>query len=130
MSASFDEQVTGTPRVADALHSLARLLSSLPEQPITELKSFSKSKPRTVKRRWQDAASLSIPQIRRFLQDENLLKSELIELAHDRFHIPRARLERLPLERVLETIWSAADNEESLRLIAANAEQAGKSRGS
>jgi hypothetical protein len=71
-----------------------------------------------------------VSQVRRLLEDENLLKSDLIELGHARFHIPKSRLERLPIERVLETIWAAADNEESLRLIAVNAERAGKSRGS
>jgi hypothetical protein len=130
ISASFDEEVIGTQRVADGLQSLARLLSKLPDQPITELTGLSKSKPRAAKRRWHEAASLSVSQIRRLLEEENLLKSELIELAHERFHIPRARLERLPLERVLETIWAAADNEESLRVIAANAERAGKNRSS
>jgi hypothetical protein len=130
LSSAFDERITGAPAVAESLLTLARVLSTLPDQPVSELKELNRPKQRTPKRRWDDAASLSLQEVRRLLRDENLLKSDLIELAHMRFKFPRARLEKLPIETVLETIWSAADNEDSLRVIAANAERAGKERGS
>jgi hypothetical protein len=130
LSSTFDQRVTGTKRVADSFLCLARILSGLPDRPISEFSELSRPKQRAPRRRWTEAASLPVQEVRRLLSDENLLKSDLIELAHGRFKMPRARLQKMPIERVLEAIWAAADNEESLRLIAVNAERAGKDRGS
>jgi len=130
LSVIFTDESAGVTRVSDALNDLARILSSLPDQSVAALKDFSRSKRKPPRKRWAEAEKLSAAAVKKLLLDQNLLKSDVIELAHVRFNMPRARLEKMPLERVLETVWSAADNEESLRIIADNADRAGKSRGS
>lgn len=65
-----------------------------------------------------------------FISDGSKTKAELIDLASERFSIPRARLSKLSIPEVREEIRSALLHEESLRLISKEAERAGSNRSS
>jgi hypothetical protein len=73
-------------------------------------------------------ASMSLGEARRLLGDRSASKNELIELATSRFGIAKGRLNRSSIDEVVDIITAAADHEESLDVISARAEAAGRSR--
>jgi len=112
---------TGNPLLATALSRLADRLeqgnipvpSAREEQsplPLGDLEKFD-----------SDA-------ITQFLDDDSKPKAALVELAASRFGIPRSKLYRMKISEVRDTINSALQHENSLKIIGQEAERQGTYR--
>ena len=127
----YRDPKTGNPRLSVALFELAEQLG----QPKRASKQFTKrfSNPqrdpqddKQIDFQWLRA--LDAEAVTRFILDEAKTKSELLELASERFSIPRAKLMRLSTPDVRSEIQSALLHEESIRIISEEAERGGANR--
>jgi hypothetical protein len=120
---------TGNPRLAAALSELAQQLG----QSARALKRSAQPKheqPAIKQEAFQWLRGLDTEAVRRFISDATKSKSQLIELASERFSIPRSRLVRTSIQGVREEILAAIMHEESIRIISQEAERAGNNRSS
>lgn len=126
----FDAGELGNARTADALDVLSDYLQRLGSVPVTELE-IPRPKRRPPERVDPSTfRTMKIEEVRRLLDQDDLPKTNLLELAKFRFGMPPARLKRLSLSEAVEAVRAAASHEESLDIIERNAEESGRSRNS
>jgi hypothetical protein len=120
---------TGNPRLSVALLELADQIS--PPRRHASALAAPKIHQLTL---GQDSTTwlrgLELDSVKRFIADEAKSKNDLIELASERFSIPRSKLMRLPVQGVREEILSALRHEESIQIISQEAERSGNNRNS
>jgi hypothetical protein len=126
----FDAGDLGNARTADALDVLADYLQRLGPIPVTELEIPRPKRRPPEKLDVSTFRTMQIGEVRRLLDQDDLPKSTLLELARLRFGMPAARLRRLPFGEAVEAVRAAAAHEESLDIIERNAEVSGRSRNS
>jgi len=118
----------GNHRVAVALKKAATLIADLGDQPISKISKGDLYGRENHALPVQDFSNLSINDVRAILSDPQATKTRLIEMALVRFGMPKSRLTKLPFEEAVDAIMAAAANEESLEIIAKNADQSGRER--
>ena len=75
-----------------------------------------------------DLANLAPEAVVEIIEDDRVLKSQIVELGASRFAISRSRLARLPRTEAIATIRSALEHDRSLEVIAQRAQRAGERR--
>lgn len=118
----------GNARVATALKRAADMIAALGDQPMTKLPISTLRLSNEELLPVVDFSNISVSEVRRLLDNPGMSKTRLVEMAFVRFGMPKARLLKLPIEDALEAIAAAAANEESLEIIAKNADQSGRER--
>jgi hypothetical protein len=128
LSELYSDPRTGNHRLSVALLELSHQLSQPKQAPKRRPTASIPSLPldRHVQPVW--LRGLDIEGVRRFISDNARSKSQLIELASERFSIPQSRLERQTAQGVREEILSALMHEESIQVISQEAERGGKKR--
>ena len=127
----YEDRVTGNPAMADALSALARAMETHRKEPFYDIVARLASK-----ELWKPTLTLpeNLPDLPlaavKELITQDFTKSHLIEIAHARFGIPKGGLGRKSKKKVIATIQSALDNEESLQIISEQARLSGTKRSS
>jgi hypothetical protein len=125
----FDTGELGNIDTSDALVALADYLQSLGSVAVTDLTPAPRKRKQPRAFDDETVRNSSIGEVRDLLAGE-LPKSLLVRLARIRFGMPESRLQRLPMEQVLEAVRAAAAHEESLDIIERNADASGRARSS
>jgi hypothetical protein len=129
LAALYRDVTWGNPALSQALSDLARDLARESQSSRNTLKADRNKQSHNTGDPLR-FASFNADEIRRFLDDNNNSKFELIDLASARFSIPRSRLMRLRTEEVRERIRAALLNEDSLHIISQEAQRGGAKRSS
>lgn len=119
---------SGNSKVVAALRKAAKLIADLGDEPMSKLPKNSLSTRAKHALPSYEFSSLSVGQVLTILNDPRATKTYLIEMALARFGMPKARLTKLPFDETVDAIKAAAANEESLEIIAKNADQSGRER--
>ncbi|MDX8450378.1 hypothetical protein [Mesorhizobium captivum] len=126
MVSIYKDRRTGNPALAEALRKLA---DRLEKEATSERADPSPAQsslwvtPSTEELRGYDDEAIS-----KYISDEARTKVDLVELAFARFSIPRAKLQRMPAAEIRDAISAALKHEQSLKIIAEEAERYGSSR--
>lgn len=129
LAAIYRDPKTGNPRLSTALFELSEQMMQAKN---TTKRSRQLKSDRTPHKQaaFEWLRGLDAEAVRRFISDETKTKSELIELASERFSIPRSRLMKISTQNVREDVLAALLHEESLRIISSEAERSGANRSS
>jgi hypothetical protein len=125
----FSQPGVSNPRVAEALEAAAAVVAAAGTKPVTSLLRLQERLPEAAQPAeplW--VRELTTDEVRRRIEDPQTSKKELIDIAQVRFGIPRARLAKLGYDEAADAVLSAAANEDSLEIIAVNADESGRQR--
>ena len=131
LSSFYRDPKTGNPALSDALAELALALSQ--RRDLTLTKAVADIDISSKRRRSLEASrlkDLGLEEVKEMLSDEDMTKSDLIDLGAERFAIPRAGLQRMNTDQVSGAIRSALRHEESLNILGREAQRGGKERSS
>lgn len=128
MSALNRDPRTGNPRLSEALDELADALGSgdrttaAPSRKTREASRQDGQNP--------DFETFSGEEVISFIRRDDVPKITLVELARQRFSIPRSRLLKLSSDKVVDLIVAALDHENSLNALSREAQRGGSKRSS
>ena len=118
LSTFYRDPRTGNPALSEALAELASALSRRHDKRFSEAVADLNVSPRQMPlldlSRLKD---LDLEEVKKILSDQDMKKSDLIELGAERFAISRSKMVRLNTEQVVDSIWSAVRHAESLSII-------------
>jgi hypothetical protein len=116
-------------RAVEALEAAATIIAAGGSRSITSLirlRGEGVEEPGSPPSLW--LSDLTTEEARRRIRDPQTSKKELLDIALVRFGIPRSRLAKMSYEEAADAVFSAAANEDSLEIIAANADESGRQR--
>jgi hypothetical protein len=131
LALTYRDPVIGNELLSSALDELATSLgkqsvSFAPnKRPPTHVSSHT-----PVFTKYGSLHDMDAQKIEQLLKSPTITKLELIQLAGERFSIPKAKLTKLTLEGVRQAIGAALSNEESLKIISREAWRGGSNRSS
>ena len=130
------DERTGNPSLSKGLTLLVDCLKRHKSRPVSDLAELRLRRP-AAQRRQTRKPSLPLPdqldslewdQVITILNNEEYLKSQLIDVAERRLGMPRSRLSRLNRADAVASIREALDHERSLAAIERHARRAGERR--
>lgn len=107
----------GNAALAQALNNLSISLQGRPQ-----------SKPKLLEPERDQFKNLTPKQTKNYITNNLTAKSTLIDIARERFSIAPSRLNRMPRKEIVETIIDALEHEQSLEIIATEAQKGAKTR--
>jgi hypothetical protein len=130
LSFLYRDPVVGNEPLSTALAELASNLVNRPDNFLHGKPSTEARKKMLLSKQHGHFSELDAQRIEQLLQTSSITKIDLMQLAGERFSIPRAKLTKLTLEGVREAIRTALRNEESLKIISREALRGGSARSS
>jgi hypothetical protein len=128
LSFLYRDPLVGNEMLSDALAELASNVAPRSENFVRS--RISEEKKRLPSRRGGYFSEMDSRKVENFIKDSSMTKLDLIQLAGERFSIPKAKLTKLTLEGVRDAIRAALRNEESLKIISREAQRGGSARSS
>ncbi|MGR9310712.1 hypothetical protein ACU8MX_14925 [Rhizobium leguminosarum] len=120
----------GNLELSEALMSLGKALLETKSAPIERVIEDIAKNDQGFFPELANFRSLSLEDIRRYLNQSTVQKGELVTIGTERFGIAKSRLERLPREEVVAALRAALEHEESLNIISEEAKRGGHLRSS
>jgi hypothetical protein len=128
LAALYRSREFGNLSLATALRELAKEVRR--SAPLEKLETGSSVKRASTRsgNELQLLRELDLQSVQRFLADQGKSKTELLELAAERFSIPRSQLKRMKIADVRQVINSAMLHESSIEIIAEESKRDGSAR--
>jgi hypothetical protein len=120
----------GNVELSDALMSLGKALMETKSPSLERVIHDIAHGEQGILREFPAFSSLTLEDVRGYLDSPTTAKGELVIIGADRFGIARSRLEKLPREEVVNTLRAALQHEESLNIISEEAKRGGQLRSS
>ncbi|MBY3499339.1 MULTISPECIES: hypothetical protein [Rhizobiaceae] len=120
----------GNIELSEALMSLGKALLETKSSPLEwVIDDIVRGEPHLF-REGKSFASLSLQDVKGYVDRSTTPKGELISIGVERFGIAKSRLDRLPREEVIAALRAALEHEESLNIISEEAKRGGQLRSS
>jgi hypothetical protein len=117
------DPLTGNPELSEALLEISAVLSAGKALPAPKVLEDHASQTRFEFEREFDFHSLSLEDVRKLLQREDLTKADLTMIGMERFGIAKSRMDRITRDEIVQAISSAMQHEESLAIISEEAQR-------